>query len=30
MTEQQRPRLRIFQSALTYRDDRLAGWTRPC
>jgi 3' terminal RNA ribose 2'-O-methyltransferase Hen1 len=25
MTEQQRSRLRIFQSALTYRDDRLAG-----
>jgi 3' terminal RNA ribose 2'-O-methyltransferase Hen1 len=25
MTEQQRGRIRIFQSALTYRDDRLAG-----
>jgi 3' terminal RNA ribose 2'-O-methyltransferase Hen1 len=25
MTDQQRQRLRIFQSALTYRDDRLAG-----
>ncbi|HUZ24000.1 MAG TPA: 3' terminal RNA ribose 2'-O-methyltransferase Hen1 [Streptosporangiaceae bacterium] len=25
LTEQQRGRLRIFQSALTYRDDRLAG-----
>ncbi|HEY2548958.1 MAG TPA: 3' terminal RNA ribose 2'-O-methyltransferase Hen1 [Streptosporangiaceae bacterium] len=25
MTEQQRARLQIFQSALTYRDDRLAG-----
>lgn len=25
MTEQQRARLRIFQSALTYRDDRLSG-----
>jgi 3' terminal RNA ribose 2'-O-methyltransferase Hen1 len=25
MTERQRDRLRIFQSALTYRDDRLAG-----
>ena len=25
MTEQQRNRIRIFQSALTYRDDRLAG-----
>jgi 3' terminal RNA ribose 2'-O-methyltransferase Hen1 len=25
MTEQQRERLEIFQSALTYRDDRLAG-----
>ncbi len=25
MTEQQRGRLQIFQSALTYRDDRLAG-----
>jgi 3' terminal RNA ribose 2'-O-methyltransferase Hen1 len=25
MTEQQRDRLQIFQSALTYRDDRLAG-----
>jgi 3' terminal RNA ribose 2'-O-methyltransferase Hen1 len=25
MTEQQRERLRIFQSALTYRDERLAG-----
>ncbi len=25
MTEQRRERLRIFQSALTYRDDRLAG-----
>jgi 3' terminal RNA ribose 2'-O-methyltransferase Hen1 len=25
MAEQQRARLRIFQSALTYRDDRLAG-----
>jgi 3' terminal RNA ribose 2'-O-methyltransferase Hen1 len=25
MTEQQRQRLRIFQSALTYRDERLAG-----
>jgi 3' terminal RNA ribose 2'-O-methyltransferase Hen1 len=25
MTEQQRRRLQIFQSALTYRDDRLAG-----
>ena len=25
MTEQQRGRIRIFQSALTYRDERLAG-----
>ena len=25
MTEQQRQRIRLFQSALTYRDDRLAG-----
>jgi 3' terminal RNA ribose 2'-O-methyltransferase Hen1 len=25
LTEQQRDRIRIFQSALTYRDDRLAG-----
>jgi 3' terminal RNA ribose 2'-O-methyltransferase Hen1 len=25
MTEQQRARIRIFQSALTYRDERLAG-----
>ena len=30
MPERQRARLEIFQSSLVYRDERLAGWTRPC